>query len=92
MLSNIATWSCTRATLFRPYLFDFLVKGDDGRMQRELKLEILVYIVDQDNISTVLKEFQSYVKHPDKQFVGNTIQALGRCAADIESVADSCLR
>merc|ERR1712166_1550723 len=92
VLSNIATWCCTRATLFRPYLFDFLVKGDDGRMQRELKLEILVHIVDQDNISTVLKEFQSYVKHPDKQFVGNTIQALGRCAADMESVADSCLR
>lgn len=61
-------------------------------MQRELKLEILVHIVDQDNISSILKEFQTYIKHPDKKFVGLTIQSLGRCAAQMESVAETCLR
>ena len=46
VLSNIATWTCIRPELFRPYLYDFFVKGDDGQMQRELKLEVLVHIVD----------------------------------------------
>merc|ERR1712159_11288 len=54
--------------------------------------EILVHIVDQDNISSILKEFQTYIKHPDKKFVGLTIQSLGRCAAQMESVAETCLR
>eukprot|EP00658_Telonema_sp_P-2_P008389 TRINITY_DN1315_c0_g1_i10.p1 TRINITY_DN1315_c0_g1~~TRINITY_DN1315_c0_g1_i10.p1 ORF type:complete len:1075 (+),score=344.84 TRINITY_DN1315_c0_g1_i10:244-3468(+) len=92
VLSNIATWCCSRPTLFKAYLNDFYVKGDDGKSQRELKLEILVHLVDMDNISTVLKEFQTYVKHPDKHFVALTIQSLGRCAAQMESVAETCLR
>eukprot|EP00656_Telonema_subtile_P033874 TRINITY_DN3791_c0_g4_i6.p1 TRINITY_DN3791_c0_g4~~TRINITY_DN3791_c0_g4_i6.p1 ORF type:complete len:1074 (+),score=404.50 TRINITY_DN3791_c0_g4_i6:166-3387(+) len=92
VLSNIATWCCTRGELFKPYVFDFCVKGDDGKMARELKLDILVHIVGEDNISTILKEFQTYVKHPDKKFVALTIQSLGRCAAQMQSVAETCLR
>jgi len=92
VLSNIASWCTVRPDLFKPFLTEFFIKATDGRPQRELKLEILVHIVDEESIRSVLKEFQTYAKHHDDQFVANTIQALGRCAGSMESVAESCLR
>lgn len=34
---------------------------------------------------------QTYVQSSDKQFVAHTIQAIGRCAANIAEVTDTCL-
>ena len=75
-----------------PYAPCPVPQSTDGRIQREHKLEILVHLADDDNIRGLLKEFQSYVKHNDPMFIAQTIQALGRCAAQMESVAESCLR
>ena len=56
-----------------------------------MKLDILTHLVDEGNISKLLREFASYVKHEDKRFVRATVQAIGRCATRIPAVLDSCI-
>jgi AP-3 complex subunit beta len=59
---------------------------------RELKLDILANLATDLTISSILAEFQAYVKDPNKAFVTATIQAIGRCAQMMPSIAESCLR
>ncbi|MEQ2177580.1 hypothetical protein GOODEAATRI_005000 [Goodea atripinnis] len=56
-----------------------------------LQLEILTNLANEANISTILREFQTYVKSQDKAFAAATIQAIGRCATNISEVTDTCL-
>lgn len=89
-LSNCATIAATRPELLRPHLQEFFV-AHDAAAAAAIKLEILTYLVDEGNISKLLREFQSYVKSEDKRFVRATIQAIGRCATQIPAVMDSCI-
>ncbi|XP_053557352.1 AP-3 complex subunit beta-1 isoform X2 [Bombina bombina] len=91
VLQNIATMSIQRKGLFEPYLKSFYVRSTDPTMIKTLKLEILTNLANEANISTLLREFQTYVKSQDKQFAGATIQAIGRCATNITAVTDTCL-
>ncbi|KFP85291.1 AP-3 complex subunit beta-1, partial [Apaloderma vittatum] len=91
VLQNIATMSIQRKGLFEPYLKSFYVRSTDPTMIKTLKLEILTNLANEANISTLLREFQTYVKSQDKQFAAATIQAIGRCATNITEVTDTCL-
>ncbi|NWT04955.1 AP3B1 protein, partial [Mionectes macconnelli] len=91
VLQNIATMSIQRKGMFEPFLKSFYVRSTDPTMIKTLKLEILTNLANETNISTLLREFQTYVKSQDKQFAAATIQAIGRCAANITEVADTCL-
>ncbi|XP_029139309.1 AP-3 complex subunit beta-1 [Protobothrops mucrosquamatus] len=91
VLQNIATMSIQRKGLFEPYLKSFYVRSTDPTMIKTLKLEILTNLANEANISTLLREFQTYVKSQDKQFAAATIQAIGRCATNISEVTDTCL-
>ncbi|XP_040841889.1 AP-3 complex subunit beta-1 isoform X2 [Ochotona curzoniae] len=91
VLQNIATMSIQRKGMFEPYLKSFYVRSTDPTMIKTLKLEILTNLANEANISTLLREFQTYVKSQDKQFAAATIQTVGRCATSISEVADSCL-
>ncbi|NXU20317.1 AP3B1 protein, partial [Pardalotus punctatus] len=91
VLQNIATMSIQRKGMFEPYLKSFYVRSTDPTMIKTLKLEILTNLANEANISTLLREFQTYVKSQDKQFAAATIQAIGRCATDITEVTDTCL-
>ncbi|KAM4710029.1 AP-3 complex subunit beta-1 isoform 2-T2 [Discoglossus pictus] len=91
VLQNIATMSIQRKGLFEPYLKSFYVRSTDPTMIKTLKLEIMTNLANEANVSTVLREFQTYVKSQDKQFAGATIQAIGRCATNITAVTDTCL-
>ncbi|XP_021104213.1 AP-3 complex subunit beta-1 isoform X3 [Heterocephalus glaber] len=91
VLQNIATMSIQRKGIFEPYLKSFYVRSTDPTMIKTLKLEILTNLANEANISTLLREFQTYVKSQDKQFAAATIQTIGRCAANISEVADTCL-
>uniref|UniRef100_A0A4W3JN13 AP-3 complex subunit beta n=1 Tax=Callorhinchus milii TaxID=7868 RepID=A0A4W3JN13_CALMI len=77
--------------LFQPYLKSFYIRSTDPTQIKILKLEILTNLTSEINISTVLREFQTYVKSQDKQFAAATIQAIGRCATNISEVTDTCL-
>ncbi|CAH6787532.1 Ap3b1 [Phodopus roborovskii] len=91
VLQNIATMSIQRKGMFEPYLKSFYVRSTDPTMIKILKLEILTNLANEANISTLLREFQTYVKSQDKQFAAATIQTIGRCATSITEVTDTCL-
>ncbi|NXV56368.1 AP3B1 protein, partial [Molothrus ater] len=91
VLQNIATMSIQRKGMFEPYLKSFYVRSTDPTMIKTLKLEIMTNLANDANISTLLREFQTYVKSQDKQFAAATIQAIGRCATNITEVTDTCL-
>ncbi|XP_069819126.1 AP-3 complex subunit beta-1 isoform X1 [Dendropsophus ebraccatus] len=91
VLQNIATMSIQRKGLFEPFLKSFYVRSTDPTMIKTLKLEIMTNLANEANISTLLREFQTYVKSQDKQFAAATIQAIGRCATNISAVTDTCL-
>ncbi|XP_063309667.1 AP-3 complex subunit beta-1 isoform X2 [Pelobates fuscus] len=91
VLQNIATMSIQRKGLFEPYMKSFYVRSTDPTMIKTLKLEILTNLATESNISTLLREFQTYVKSQDKAFAAATIEAIGRCATNISAVTDTCL-
>ncbi|KAJ6669868.1 hypothetical protein lerEdw1_000417, partial [Lerista edwardsae] len=69
----------------------YVVLQNITTMSIQRKLEILTNLANEANISTLLREFQTYVKSQDKQFAAATIQAIGRCATNISEVTDTCL-
>jgi len=79
------------AKIFQPYLRQFFVRGTDPSHIKILKLEILTNLANGSNISILLREFQSYITGADPASVAATIQAIGRCAASISEVTDTCL-
>ncbi|KAM8873265.1 AP-3 complex subunit beta-1 isoform 3-T3 [Synchiropus picturatus] len=91
VLQNIATMSIQRKGMFEPYMKSFYVRSTDTTHIKTLKLEILTNLANEANISTILREFQTYVKSQDKAFAAATIQAIGRCATNITEVTDTCL-
>ncbi|KAG7265478.1 hypothetical protein CRUP_006779 [Coryphaenoides rupestris] len=91
VLQNIATMSIQRKGMFEPYLKSFYVRSTDPTHIKTLKLEILTNLANEANISTILREFQTYVKSQDKVFAAATIHAIGRCATNISEVTDTCL-
>ncbi|XP_045922089.1 AP-3 complex subunit beta-1 isoform X2 [Micropterus dolomieu] len=91
VLQNIATMSIQRKGMFEPFMKSFYVRSTDATHIKTLKLEILTNLANEANISTILREFQTYVKSQDKTFAAATIQAIGRCATNISEVTDTCL-
>ncbi|GAM24904.1 hypothetical protein SAMD00019534_080790 [Acytostelium subglobosum LB1] len=90
VLSNISTMVTMRPNMFEPYLSEFFINSSDPEYSIKLKLEILTRLATGENISKILKEFKEYVKNEDKKFAAETIRAIGRCAATIPDVTESC--
>ncbi|XP_067829468.1 AP-3 complex subunit beta-2 isoform X2 [Heptranchias perlo] len=91
VLQNVATMSIKRRGMFEPHLKSFYIRSTDPTQIKVLKLEVLTNLANETNISTILREFQTYIKSQDKDFVAATIQAIGRCATNIDEVRDTCL-
>ncbi|KAM6181937.1 AP-3 complex subunit beta-2 isoform 1-T1 [Erethizon dorsatum] len=107
VLQNVATMSIKRRIgggavvelrpfshtqgMFEPYLKSFYIRSTDPTQIKILKLEVLTNLANETNIPTVLREFQTYIRSMDKDFVAATIQAIGRCATNIGRVRDTCL-
>uniref|UniRef100_A0A1Q3FFZ8 AP-3 complex subunit beta n=1 Tax=Culex tarsalis TaxID=7177 RepID=A0A1Q3FFZ8_CULTA len=91
VLTCIASMSVERKTIFEQYLKSFFVRSSDQTHIKLLKLDILTNLATETSISVILREFQTYISSNDKDFVASTIQAIGRCAASITEVTDTCL-
>lgn len=91
VLNCIASMSTQRKGMFEPFLKSFFVRTSDPTHIKLLKLEILTTLATETSISVILREFQTYISSNDKEFVTATIQAIGRCAANIKEVTDTCL-
>ncbi|XP_011176277.1 AP-3 complex subunit beta-1 [Solenopsis invicta] len=91
VLHCIASISISRKGMFEPFLKSFFVRTSDPTHIKLLKLDILTNLVTETSISVILREFQTYISSSDKEFVGASIQAIGRCASNIKEVTDMCL-
>lgn len=91
VLTCIASMSTQRKSIFEPYLKSFFVRTSDPTHIKLLKLEILTNLATAATIPIILREFQTYISSNDKNFVAATIQAIGRCAACIKEVTETCL-
>lgn len=91
VLTCIASMSTQRKSIFELYIKSFFVRTSDATHIKLLKLEILTNLATGISISVILREFQTYISSNDKAFVAATIQAIGRCAASIREVTESCL-
>ncbi|XP_073508956.1 AP-3 complex subunit beta-2 isoform X4 [Phyllobates terribilis] len=91
VLQNVATMSIKRRGMFEPYLKSFYIRSTDPTQIKILKLEVLTNLANETNISIILREFQTYIRSMDKDFVAASIQAIGRCATNIGKVRDTCL-
>eukprot|EP00698_Gefionella_okellyi_P003107 TRINITY_DN12904_c0_g1_i1.p1 TRINITY_DN12904_c0_g1~~TRINITY_DN12904_c0_g1_i1.p1 ORF type:complete len:1021 (-),score=279.54 TRINITY_DN12904_c0_g1_i1:233-2959(-) len=92
VLANIATMATLRPSMFAPALKEFFVRSTEPSYCRTLKLEIITHLATSGTISTIMKEFKTYVKSPDEPLIIATIQAVGRVAHRLPDVADNCLR
>ncbi|KAJ8668815.1 hypothetical protein QAD02_000074 [Eretmocerus hayati] len=91
VLHTIASISVTRKSMFEPFLKSFFVRTSDPTHIKLLKLDILTNLATESSITVILREFQTYISSNDKEFVGASIQAIGRCASNIKEVTDTCL-
>lgn len=91
-LMNILTMASQNPQLFGDHIQEFFIGGSESLAARALKLELLTILANEQNITRVLSEMREYTKDEDKEFVTAAIQAIGRCAAAIPAVADSCMQ
>lgn len=91
VLTCIASMSTKRKAIFEPHIKSFFVRTSDPTHIKLLKLEILTNLASAASISLILREFQTYISSSDRPFVASTIQAIGRCAASIKEVTETCL-
>eukprot|EP01035_Chromulina_nebulosa_P018023 gene18023-23664_t len=91
VLMSIQTMARDRPIMFRPFLSEFFVKSMDPVFNRSLKLEILTSMAFNDNVQTILKELQVYIKHSNPQFVAATIRAIGRVVDCDPNIVDICM-
>lgn len=91
VLTCIASMSLNRKGIFEIFLKSFFVRTCDPTHIKLLKLDIMTNLATEASIAITLREFQTYINSNDKEFVAATIQAIGRCAATIKEVTETCL-
>ncbi|KNE69059.1 hypothetical protein AMAG_13930 [Allomyces macrogynus ATCC 38327] len=70
----------------------FFCKYNDPIYVKMAKLEVLVRLVNKKNCPQVLLELKEYASEADVEFVRKAVKCIGRCAIQIEPMADACIR
>lgn len=91
VLNCINTMARDRPQMFRPFLSEFFVKSTDPVFNRLLKLEILSCLCEKENVQTILKELQLYIKDGNVSFVCAVVRAVAKVADADPSVSDNCM-
>ncbi|KAF5729597.1 Affected trafxn cking 2 isoform 1 [Tripterygium wilfordii] len=91
VLSNIQVFAKTYPSLFAPHFEDFFISSSDSYHIRALKLEILSSTATDSSISLILREFQDYIRDPDRRFAADAVAAIGLCAQRLPKMANTCL-
>ena len=92
VLKVIARMVDEDAEIFQPFIMDFMVKSTDPAYVRRLKLEIVAPLVTDETATAILREMQAYVRHEDRKFVCNVVQAIGSICARIPHCREQCVR
>ncbi|CAK7325702.1 unnamed protein product [Dovyalis caffra] len=91
VLCNIQVFARAMPSLFSSHFEDFFVVSSDSYQIKALKLEILCSIATDSSISSIFKEFQDYIRDPDRRFAADAVAAIGLCAQQLPNMASTCL-
>ncbi|KAB2084957.1 hypothetical protein ES319_A05G369700v1 [Gossypium barbadense] len=91
VLCNIQVFAKAMPSLFAPYHEDFFIYSSDSYQVKALKLEILSSIATDSSISSIFKEFQDYIRDPDRRFAAATVAAIGICTRQLPKMAHICV-
>ncbi|KAE8682072.1 AP3-complex subunit beta-A [Hibiscus syriacus] len=91
VLCNIQVFAKAMPSLFAPYYEDFFICSSESYQVKALKLEILSSIATDSSISSIFREFQDYIRDPDRRFAADTIAAIGLCAKRLPKMAHICV-
>ncbi|CAN0909512.1 AP3-complex subunit beta-A [Linum grandiflorum] len=91
VLCNIQVFAKAMPALFAPHFENFFILSSDSYQTKALKLEILSIIATDSSVSSILKEFQDYIRDPDRRFAADTVAAIGLCALQLPKTASKCL-
>ncbi|KAK6933168.1 AP-3 complex subunit beta, C-terminal domain [Dillenia turbinata] len=91
VLSNIQVFAKAMPSLFAPHFEEFFVCSKDSYQIKALKLGIMSSIATDSSISSILFEFQDYVRDPDRRFAADAVAAIGLCAQRLPKMAKACL-
>lgn len=69
----------------------FFCKYLDPVYVKQEKLDIMVNLASEDNITQILSELREYATEIDIEFVRHSIRAIGQCAISIEKAASQCV-
>ncbi|XP_061363718.1 AP3-complex subunit beta-A [Gastrolobium bilobum] len=91
VLCNIQVFAKALPSLFAPHYQDFFICSSDSYQIKALKLEILSSIATDSSVSFILKEFQDYIRDPDRRFAADAVAAIGLCAQRLPKMASTSL-
>ncbi|CAL8072136.1 unnamed protein product [Calicophoron daubneyi] len=90
-LRNINLIVQKRKEILKQEMKVFFVKYNDPIYVKLEKLDIMIRLINESNISQVLAELKEYAKEVDVDFVRKAVRAIGRCAIKIQSAAERCV-
>ncbi|CAN7095092.1 unnamed protein product [Brassica rapa subsp. narinosa] len=91
VLCNILVFAKAVPSLFAPHFEDFFICSSDAYQVKAHKLEMLSLIATTSSISSILREFEDYIKDPDRRFAADTVAAIGLCAKRLPEIPTACL-
>ncbi|XP_067930171.1 AP-1 complex subunit beta-1-like [Watersipora subatra] len=90
-LRNIALIIQRRPDILKHELKVFFVKYNDPIYVKLEKLDIMIRLTNQSNISQTLAELKEYATEVDVDFVRRSVRAIGRCAIKVDVAAERCV-
>ena len=91
-LRNINLIVQKRPDILKHEMKVFFVKYNDPIYVKLEKLDIMIRLASQANISQVLSELKEYATEVDVDFVRKAVRAIGRCAIKVEASAERCVQ
>ncbi|XP_015793849.1 AP-2 complex subunit beta isoform X1 [Tetranychus urticae] len=90
-LRNINLIVQKRPDILKHEMKVFFVKYNDPIYVKLEKLDIMIRLASQANITQVLAELKEYATEVDVDFVRKAVRAIGRCAIKVEQSAERCV-
>eukprot|EP01135_Chromosphaera_perkinsii_P001441 Nk52_evm9s169 gene=Nk52_evmTU9s169 len=90
-LRNINLIVQKRPAILKHELKVFFVKYNDPIYVKLEKLDIMIRLTSEQNITQVLAELREYATEVDVDFVRKAVRAIGRCAIKIEQASERCI-
>uniref|UniRef100_A0A1I7TNI4 AP complex subunit beta n=1 Tax=Caenorhabditis tropicalis TaxID=1561998 RepID=A0A1I7TNI4_9PELO len=91
-LRNINLIVQKRPDILKQEMKVFFVKYNDPIYVKMEKLDIMIRLAQQNNISQVLSELKEYATEVDVDFVRKSVRAIGRCAIKVETSSERCVQ